>query len=141
MSSFGGLLPSSIPTSTNLLTLRDKRELSNPTSLRFSVKISLTADSAPHFILCLKKYRTGPKSISTPVSFRPPAAWYPDWSNAMIFMQLATRLIHYHVLLCVIICFWPKGNIIILLSPLWAPLELKEGIWNFRPKGDGRSGP
>ena len=41
MSSFGCLLLSSVPTSTNLLTLRDKRELSNPTSVRFSVKIRI----------------------------------------------------------------------------------------------------
>ena len=38
---FGCLLLSSVPSSTNLLTLRDKRELSNPTSVRFSVKIRI----------------------------------------------------------------------------------------------------
>ena len=36
----------------------------------------------------------------------------------MIFMQLTTQLINYHVLICIIICCKPKGNIIILLSPL-----------------------
>ena len=46
MSSFGCLLLSSISTSTNLLTLRGKRELSNPTSVRFSVKIRIPYVSA-----------------------------------------------------------------------------------------------
>ena len=41
MSSFGCLLLCSILTSTNLLTLRDKRELSNPTSVRVRVKIRI----------------------------------------------------------------------------------------------------
>ena len=36
----------------------------------------------------------------------------------MIFMQLTTQLVSYHVLICIIICYKPKGNIIILLSPL-----------------------
>ena len=36
----------------------------------------------------------------------------------MIFMQLATHLIHCHVLICIIICYKLKGTIIILLSPL-----------------------
>ena len=35
-----------------------------------------------------------------------------------MFMQLTIQLIHYHVLICIIICYKPKGNIIILLSPL-----------------------
>ena len=39
------------------------------------------------------------------------------WSITMIFMQLTIQLIHCHVLICIIICYKPKGNIIILLSP------------------------
>ena len=65
-----------------------------------------------------KKYRAGPKSIQTPVPFRPRAGRDPDWSITMIFIQLTTQLIHYHVLICVIVCYKPVGNIIILLSPL-----------------------
>ena len=37
---------------------------------------------------------------------------------AMIFMQLTTQSINYHVLICIIICYKPEGNFIILLSPL-----------------------
>ena len=33
-------------------------------------------------------------------------------------MQLSAQLIHYHVLVCIIIYYKPKGNIIPLLSPL-----------------------
>ena len=36
----------------------------------------------------------------------------------IIFMQLTTQLINYHVLICIIICYKPEENIIILLSPL-----------------------
>ena len=33
-------------------------------------------------------------------------------------MQLTTQLIHYHILICIVICYKNKGNIIILLSSL-----------------------
>ena len=36
----------------------------------------------------------------------------------MTFMQLTTQLINYHILICITVCYMPKGNIIILLSPL-----------------------
>ena len=65
-------------------------------------------------------------SIQTPVPFRPPARWNPDWSITMIFMQLTTQLIHYHVLICIIIFCKPKGNVIILLSQL----ELKRDFFS-----------
>ena len=74
--------------------------------------------SSPAFYIVPEKYRAGPKSVQTPVPFRPPAGQNPDWSITMIFMQLTTQLIHYHVLICIIICYKPKENIIILLSPL-----------------------
>ena len=81
--------------------------------------------SSPAFYIVPKKYRAGPKSIQTPVIFRPPAGRNPDWSITMIFMQLTTQLIHYHVLICIIICYKPKGNIVVFLSPL---RELKKTI-------------
>ena len=65
-----------------------------------------------------QKYRAGPKSIQTPVPFRPPAGRNPDWLIIMIFMKLTTQFVHYHVLICIIIGYKPKGNIIIVLSPL-----------------------
>ena len=71
-----------------------------------------------------KKYNAGPKSIQTPVPFRPPAGRNPDWSITIMFMQLSTQLIHYNILICIIICYKPKGNIIIRLSPL----ELKSDL-------------
>ena len=65
-----------------------------------------------------KKYRTGPKSIQTPVLFRPPAGRNPDWSITMILIEVTTQLIHCHILIYIIICYKPKENIVILLSPL-----------------------
>ena len=47
--------------------------------------LALTGDPAPHFIWCLKIYGAGPKSIQTPVPFRPPAGRNPDWWITMIF--------------------------------------------------------
>ena len=72
----------------------------------------------PRIYMVPKKYGAGPKSIQTPVPFHPSAGRNPDWPITMIFMQLTTQLIHYHVLICIIICYKPKGNIIILLSHL-----------------------
>ena len=69
--------------------------------------------SSPAFYIMPKKYRAGPKSIQTPVPFRPPAERNHDWSVIMIFMQLTAQLIHYHVLIGIIICYKPKENIII----------------------------
>ena len=37
-------------------------------------------------------------------------------SQSMIFMQLTTQLIHYHILICIIICYKPKGNIVLLYN-------------------------
>ena len=34
----------------------------------------------------------------------------------MTFMQLTTQLINYHVLICITICYKPKGKIIFILS-------------------------
>ena len=61
------------------------------------------------------------KSIQTPVPliiFCPPARRNPDWLITMTVMQLTTQFIHYHIFICIIICYKPKGNIIILLSSL-----------------------
>ena len=71
----------------------------------------------PRILYSAKKYRAGLKSIQTPVPFRPPAGRNPDWSITMIFMQMTTQLIHYHILICIIICYKPKGNIVFLFSP------------------------
>ena len=76
-----------------------------------------------------KKYRALPKFIQAPVPFRSPAGRNPDWSITMIFMQLTTQLIHYHVPICIIICYKPKGNIIILLSPLELRPHLHEYVF------------
>ena len=72
----------------------------------------------PAFYIVPKKYRVGPKAIQTPVPFRPSAGRNHDWSITMIFMQLKTQLIHYHVLICIIICNKPTGNIIIIVTLL-----------------------
>ena len=61
--------------------------------------------SSPAFYIVHKKIQGWTLSIKT-------------WSITMIFMQLTTQLIHYHVLICIIICYKPKGNTITLLSPL-----------------------
>ena len=86
-------------------------------SILFSIQFSLllnsamlqvTADLAPHWLdQSLFKHL---------FPFRPSAGRNPDWSITMIFMQLTTQLIH--DLICIIICYKPKGNIIILLCPL-----------------------
>ena len=80
--------------------------------------------SSPAFYIVPKKYRAGPESLQTSAPFRPPAGRNPDWPITMIFTQLTTQLIHYHVIIRIIICYKPKGNIIILLSPL----ELKSNF-------------
>ena len=67
---------------------------------------SLTGDPALHFIWCIKKYKSGARSIQPPVPFCPPIT--------MSFMQLTTQLIHCHILICIIICYKPKGNVIFL---------------------------
>ena len=83
---------------------------------------SLTGDPALHFLWCLKKYKSVARSIQPPVPFCPPTGWNPDRSITMSsmrpitmsFMQLTTQLIHCHILICIIICYKPKGNIIFL---------------------------
>ena len=52
--------------------------------------------------------------MQTSVPFRPPDGQNPDWSITMIFMQLITQLIHCHILISIIICYKPEGNIILL---------------------------
>ena len=49
------------------------------------ITILLTGDPAPHFIWCLKKYRSVPKPIQTPVPFRPSVGRNPDWSIKATF--------------------------------------------------------
>ena len=84
-----------------------------------SVRLKLIGDPAPH-LYSVQKNTGLDQSVQTSVPFRPPAGRNPDWSIPMSFMQLTTQLIHCHVLICIIICHKPKGNIILL-----SPLELK----------------
>ena len=75
-----------------------------------------------------KNYRAGPKPIQIPVPLHPSARWNPDWSikansHLMISMrgQCATAKMqrdNYHQGSCGPSLTGPKGNIIILLSPL-----------------------
>ena len=65
----------------------------------------LTGHQALHFILCLK-IQSWTKVFSDTCSI-PPSSW-----------ELTTQLINSQVLICIIICYKPKGNIIILLFPL-----------------------
>ena len=67
--------------------------------------------SNPAFYIMKRKYRAGPKHL---FHFAHKMGRNPDWSITMIFMQLTTQLIDYHILICIIICYKP----IILLSPL-----------------------
>ena len=94
--------------------LRDKN-LDFSKSTKHCLVKRLTGD---RFYIVPKKCRAEPKSIQTPAPSRPPAGRNPDWSITMIFMQLTTQLIHYHVLICITICYKPKENTIILLSSL-----------------------
>ena len=103
---------------TSLFTLPVVYPVTNCTSLQAKHWAQSDWRYSPAFYTVPKKYRTGPKSTQTPVPFLPPTGRNPDWSITMICMQLTTQLIHYHVLICIIICYRPKGNIIILLSPL-----------------------